>query len=176
MRCWPSPTAARNTLKNKAARELTTKTAIGIQIGFCLIFCLVIKHLLSRYNSISGAFSQQATQQCKKCILALGNNKIRFQNGFGADQTCLKRGAAGHGIGEGKFSFTLKLPDLFVRQNSVDNLLKVQRAKRFIREIALGGAATAACQWRLAGAKVQLAAAGLNGFVEQFIQVNFAYG
>ncbi len=88
----------------------------------------------------------------------------------------LKRGAAGYGVREGKFSFALKLPNLFVRQNGIDNLLKVERAEGFIRENALGGAATGACQRRLTDAKVQIAAAGLNGFVEQFIQVNFAEG
>ena len=87
----------------------------------------------------------------------------------------LKRGAAGYGVGKGNISLTLKLLDMFVGQNGVDYLLDVQWTKRLIgKETTLGTAATGACPGGLTGAKMQLAAAGFNHFVEQFVNMNFA--
>ena len=108
--------------------------------------------------------------------MILGDNKIRFHTGFGADYMNLKRGAAGYRVGKGNISLTLKPPDLLVGQNGVNTLLNVKRAKRFIRENALGSAVASAYLRGPAGAKVQLAAARANCSVEQLVNMNFIDG
>ena len=87
----------------------------------------------------------------------------------------IKQGAVGHGIRKENLSLALQLPNLFVRQNGVDDLLDVQRTERFIRQKTVPCCAVTGARLRgLTGPKMQIAAAHTNCFAEQLINMDFA--
>ena len=77
---------------------------------------------------------------------------------------------AGQRVRKRKIALALKLPDLFICHNGVDHLLYVERAGQVVgKKVAFRLSRAGACQQRLTGAEPQIAAAGLERFVEQFI-------